>query len=246
MFVFNRDGPVLRAWRHKDPQRLAVQGVEWIEDAHRFALHRTQGIVRQSVSSARPLSGSGRRSHRRRPMGGGPQRLPRSRQGARGDLSRNVSGKAAQGLATATRATLGADQAVGCLLQGGCSGKRTGLAIPGPVCPSHCPDQQPIGSRRRRSGDVPLSSSQTAALEDDDPAGDGVHPAISAARAAPRNSQGAVLRVVESVPPYFAAPDPTGHRTRPIACRDGRRGRNAGGQHTGNLVRGSEEVPALR
>ena len=58
-------------------------------------------------------------------------------------------------------------------------------------------------------------------MEDDDPAGIGVHPAISAARAAPRNSQGAVLRVLESVPPCFAAPDPTGDRVgQPPAATD--------------------------
>ena len=103
-----------------------------------------------------------------------------------------------------------------------------------------------LSPHRRRSGDVPLSSPQTAPMEDDDPAGNGVHPAISAARAAPRNSQGAVLRVLESVPPRFAAPDPTGDGAWPTPGCDRRRGRNVGGRDTRHIVRDAAEVPALR
>ena len=83
-------------------------------------------------------------------------------------------------------------------------------------------------------------------MEDDDPAGGGVHSAISAARAAPRNSQGAVLRLLESVAPCFATPDSTGHGVRRTLRRKGRHSNNVDRQNARRILRDTEEMSALR
>ena len=83
-------------------------------------------------------------------------------------------------------------------------------------------------------------------MENDDASGNGVHAAIPATRFAPGNSQGEVLRFLESLPALFAAPDPIGHRVGASPTRDGRRGTDADGQHVRRSVREAEEVSLLR